>query len=214
MKKALSIKQPWASLICTPREDNPLLGIKDIENRTWKTSYRGKVLIHASGKLASPIDRLGGLMPNGVEQVNGFDWYQWIWNKDYLKSAIIGEVDIVDCVVNHPSIWAEKSPFCPITGLPFFMEIENEGGVMVRTYGGPFDSYTIPEPDDTAPGEFYWDRYCHDRGAWVGSENIPEKFHKDKNNKPIYNWVLANAVLYDKPILNVKGKLSFWEFNQ
>jgi len=31
-----------------------------------------------------------------------------------------------------------------------------------------------------------------------------------KANKPIYNWVLANAKLYDKPILNVKGKLSFW----
>ena len=31
-------------------------------------------------------------------------------------------------------------------------------------------------------------------------------------DKPIYNWVLANPVLYEKPILNVKGKLSFWEF--
>lgn len=31
--------------------------------------------------------------------------------------------------------------------------------------------------------------------------------------KPIYNWVLANAVLYDKPVLNVKGKLSFWDWN-
>ncbi|KUJ56441.1 hypothetical protein [Chryseobacterium aquaticum] len=30
--------------------------------------------------------------------------------------------------------------------------------------------------------------------------------------KPIYNWVLANAILYEEPILNVKGKLSFWEF--
>ena len=31
---------------------------------------------------------------------------------------------------------------------------------------------------------------------------------------PIYNWVLANPVLYEKPILNVKGKLSFWEFEK
>lgn len=42
--KALSIKQPWASLIAQ--------GIKDIENRTWKTSYRGRIYIHASGKFA------------------------------------------------------------------------------------------------------------------------------------------------------------------
>lgn len=41
--KAISIKQPWASLIAH--------GIKDIENRTWKCpqKYIGKmVLIHAS----------------------------------------------------------------------------------------------------------------------------------------------------------------------
>ena len=37
--KAISIKQPWASLIA--------YGIKDIENRTWRTNYRGRVLIHA-----------------------------------------------------------------------------------------------------------------------------------------------------------------------
>ena len=42
--KAISIKQPWASLIAH--------GIKDIENRTWKCpqKYIGqRVLIHASG---------------------------------------------------------------------------------------------------------------------------------------------------------------------
>ncbi len=38
--KALSIRQPWAWLVAA--------GIKDIENRTWRTSYRGPLLIHAS----------------------------------------------------------------------------------------------------------------------------------------------------------------------
>jgi|GEM_PF-3784742 len=43
--KAISIKQPWAYLICT--------GIKDIENRTWKCpeKYIGqRVYVHASAK--------------------------------------------------------------------------------------------------------------------------------------------------------------------
>ena len=40
---------------------------------------------------------------------------------------------------------------------------------------------------------------------------INQRFYKDK---PIYNWVLANPILYKKPILNVKGKLSFWEFEK
>ena len=40
--KTLSIKSQFAYQVC--------FGIKDIENRSWKTSYRGKILIHASGK--------------------------------------------------------------------------------------------------------------------------------------------------------------------
>jgi hypothetical protein len=27
----------------------------------------------------------------------------------FVKSAIIGEFEIIDCVINHPSIWAEKT---------------------------------------------------------------------------------------------------------
>jgi len=37
---ALSIKQPWAWLIAA--------GHKDIENRTWRTNFRGQFCIHAS----------------------------------------------------------------------------------------------------------------------------------------------------------------------
>ncbi|TYQ29982.1 ASCH domain-containing protein [Pseudanabaena sp. UWO310] len=39
-KKALSIRQPWAWLIAN--------GYKDIENRSWSTSFRGEFFIHAS----------------------------------------------------------------------------------------------------------------------------------------------------------------------
>lgn len=38
--KALSIRQPWAWMIVN--------GHKDIENRSWPTKFRGRVLIHAS----------------------------------------------------------------------------------------------------------------------------------------------------------------------
>jgi hypothetical protein len=39
--KTLSVKQPYAMYICA--------GVKTVENRTWKTTHRGKILIHASG---------------------------------------------------------------------------------------------------------------------------------------------------------------------
>lgn len=143
--KALSIKQPWASLICTPRNDNPLLGIKDIENRTWKTNFRGRVYIHASGNGVK--EKFLAMNQEQREEAAKHENFNPLYFDDLHRSAIIGEVDIVDCVINHPSIWAEKASF-------------------------PSDS------------------------------------------KPIYNWVLANPVLYEKPILNVKGKLSFWEFEK
>lgn len=55
---------------------------------------------------------------------------------------------------------------CPITGLPFFMWIEHhESGQMVPTYGGPFDSYTIPVKD--SDGDFVRERYDHDAGGWL-----------------------------------------------
>lgn len=38
--KAISIKDPWAELIAN--------GEKTIETRTWKTKYRGKILVVAS----------------------------------------------------------------------------------------------------------------------------------------------------------------------
>lgn len=43
--KALSLKQPWANLIA--------LGWKTIETRTWRTNYRGPLLICASKTIDS-----------------------------------------------------------------------------------------------------------------------------------------------------------------
>lgn len=56
-------------------------------------------------------------------------------------------------------------PHCPITRRPFFMNIDHPEMGEVPTFGGPFDSYTIPEADDD--GELRCERYDHDAGAWV-----------------------------------------------
>ena len=119
--KTLTIKQPYAHLIAC--------GIKDIENRSWQTKYRGRILIHAAA-----TEFKGGW--DALTQSQKHEARHTLGDKVNL-SAIIGTVEIVDCVKNHPSIWANE-------------------------------------------------------GEW--------------------NWVLANPVLFDEPILNVKGKLSLWEY--
>ena len=57
--KALTLIQPWASLIT--------LGLKHYETRSWKTPYRGRVLIHAGKKLdrefICDLQRTGTLPP-------------------------------------------------------------------------------------------------------------------------------------------------------
>lgn len=110
--KALTIKQPWAQLIA--------YGIKDIENRTRPTNYRGRIAIHA-GMTVSFERLVVGLTPFQLDRVafhNLTCLDADLAQKDllmspvsaWLKSAIIGEVEIVDCVIGHPSIWAERAP--------------------------------------------------------------------------------------------------------
>ncbi len=128
--RALSIIQPWTSLIA--------VGIKDIENRTWRTSFRGEFLLHASAKrLAAGWDALTDEQRKAADRlIKPFGTVNDV--KLLPVSAVIGKARLADCVQNHPSVWAEK-------------------------------------------------------GVW--------------------NWVLEDVVLFDKPILNVKGKLGFWEFD-
>jgi ASCH domain-containing protein len=75
--KCLSLRQPYASLIVS--------GIKTIETRTWKTNYRGKILIHAALK---PIE-LPKQFQARVKEIN----------PEVLSATgkIIGSVDVIDC---------------------------------------------------------------------------------------------------------------------
>ncbi len=71
--KVLSIKEPWATLIIN--------GCKQYEFRSWKTNYRGKILIHASKSIEKKnIIRFSDLKLH------------------YNPGFIIGEAEIVDCI--------------------------------------------------------------------------------------------------------------------
>lgn len=99
--KAITVKNPYANLIVE--------GIKDIENRTWKTNFRGKVLIHAAATWHARGKNIDNLFtPDQIKVLMEKDLESIIGQKKPF-SAIVGEVEIVDCVINHPSVWAEKS---------------------------------------------------------------------------------------------------------
>lgn len=103
--KAISIKQPWASLIVE--------GVKDIENRTWKCpeKYIGqRVLIHASKTCDK--HNWNALNERQKKCLRGTELYH-LSTIELPYSAIIGSVEIVNCVINYPSIWAEESYYIP-----------------------------------------------------------------------------------------------------
>lgn len=53
--KVITIRQPWASLI--------MVGAKGIETRSWATSYRGPILIHASASIGKMEQELCATEP-------------------------------------------------------------------------------------------------------------------------------------------------------
>jgi hypothetical protein len=110
---ALSIKQPWAWAI--------LHAGKDIENRTWPTSVRGKILIHASKEM----------------DLDGFDFIENLCGSKVPPfpkvGGIVGCVEIVNCVQHSISKWFQgkygfvlhnplETQFIPYLGKQKFFE--------------------------------------------------------------------------------------------
>lgn len=83
--KALSIKEPWASAIF-------ILG-KDVENRNWKTDYRGPLVIHAGKSVEWAV----------INQPHSEFTYK------IYPGHIIGVVNLVDITFKSNSEWADEN---------------------------------------------------------------------------------------------------------
>ncbi len=91
----LSVRNPWASLIVT--------GLKGIENRTWTTSHRGRIAIHASSH-ASMIDDYEAFLadpPLIGDEAEASDFAVYLNSQfdprdpeNQIQSAIVGTVEI------------------------------------------------------------------------------------------------------------------------
>lgn len=71
--KVLTLKQPWATLVAE--------GIKKYEFRSWKTKYRGKILIHAGT----------GIDKDDMKKYENM-------NLEFPSRRIIAVVEIKDCL--------------------------------------------------------------------------------------------------------------------
>ena len=73
--KVLTIKQPYASMIINKN--------KIYEFRSWKTNYRGKLLIHAGG----------------TKDKEDMEYFEYLNIDEYPTKSIIGECELVDCIL-------------------------------------------------------------------------------------------------------------------
>lgn len=89
--KILSVKQPWAWLI--------VHGLKDVENRSWSTPYRGIIYIHA-GKTRMSLDDWQYL--KDTCQINDHPVPK---KYEIAYGGIIGSVTLVNCVRESGSEW-------------------------------------------------------------------------------------------------------------
>lgn len=119
--KALSIRQPWAWAI--------LNAGKDIENRDWPTNFRGTIFLHASKgctrfEYEDCAETVHVIRPDLTMPPL----------KELERGGIVGTVEIVDCVSEHPSPWffgaygfvlcnPKPLPFRPYTGMLGFFEV-------------------------------------------------------------------------------------------
>ncbi len=131
---ALSIRQPWASLI--------LKAGKDIENRDWSTRVRGRILLHAAKGMtrdehedaiafaaqAIQADPRNSGEKRATLRELGFAF------EDLQRGGIIGSVEIVDCVTRSDSPWfvgrcgfvlrnPQPLPFVPWRGQLGFFDV-------------------------------------------------------------------------------------------
>jgi hypothetical protein len=129
---ALSIRQPWAWAI--------IHAGKDIENRSWLTTFRGRFFIHAAKGLTRSEyddfiaftgftgDRFRFVFPGGVACPPA---------EELQRGGIIGEAELIDCVREHSSPWfigkygfvlrnARPLPFRPLRGELGFFVVEPE----------------------------------------------------------------------------------------
>ncbi|WP_368653744.1 ASCH domain-containing protein [Ornithinibacillus sp. 4-3] len=136
--KAITIKQPWATLIA--------IGAKKFETRSWQTKYRGPIAIHA-GKT---IDIDACHDKSIIEALNKVGIFL---TNDLPTGAIIAIAELKKCwsIVHHPG-----------TDVDIAKTIQVGGELNVPRKHPDFHKYIVPTEEevdfgDWTPGRYAWE---------------------------------------------------------
>lgn len=129
--KTLSLLQPWATLV--------VIGAKKFETRSWSTAYRGPLLIHASKRYAGEDQVMAKIEP----------FFTALLNESTYTGAIIGKVDLVDCISTEEWMNRNTQDHGPMVRL-VVAEIGVGEKYLKQT------SWKEYEFGDYSPGRFAW----------------------------------------------------------
>jgi hypothetical protein len=152
-------------------------GVKTVENRTWRTEYKGKILIHASG--------------------DSFAYPDFKYLPKKYREELLDRSD--------RNNWNDASQsmlnYCELLNMAYAF------------YGKDINNQEPPEKWlKTAVKEH---GYFMPSMAIIGECDLVDivRNSDDPFAEPnCYHWLLDNAYLYDKPIINVAGRLRLWNY--
>jgi len=164
--RALTIWQPWASLIA--------VGAKMIETRSWATNYRGEVAIHAAKH--SPGVSFDDDVARRVIDALGANL-----NLSYVEGAILATAHLVVC---------ERIKPMPTDG----PKHNDSPGVLLEdehSYGWVCEYTDEYAFGDYTPGRFAWIMRCITalkepipctgaQGLWTVPEELAQRIREDK----------------------------------
>lgn len=102
--RVLTVKQPWASLIAK--------GVKDVENRTWHTQYRGLLAIHAG----QSYDETAHLDPVAGATFTDHPVIRRLRRPELPTAAIVALVDLQDVHSYRECQSANRGAMCSLWG--------------------------------------------------------------------------------------------------
>lgn len=173
--KTLSVQQPYAAFICA--------GVKTVENRTWNTDYRGRMLIHACGDEYSFFG--DGHLPQSFLD----KWY------DYTEKS--GD----ECICSDNAPESIKYICSLMAKILQFYGISQDDPTPIQEWIRP----AVKEH-----GFFFQTRSII--GECVLADIVKDsdsEFAKPDH----YHWILTDPVWYDRPIVDVIGRQRLWNFN-
>lgn len=175
--KTLSILNPLAYLVAA--------GLKDVENRTWKTEYRGPLLIHASGS-----DIKAGWSPDFSA------WPHLAITEEYAR-ANLGTLDFQTAKYYGP----DADSFTLKVDPESLTDQERRERYLFNT------SFRLGMKGKV----FYASQSIVGMVDLVDIVTKSESPWAEKESP--YYWILKNAKFFRVPFLYVKGRLNLWDFD-